>query len=73
MISQLAVADDLAEHRLVRVEVDGVDLTRVLRAVWPRDRRLAGPAAALLELATARHAGNGPQPNSCGPPGQQVS
>jgi molybdate transport repressor ModE-like protein len=55
VISQLAVADDLDAGRLVRVAVEGVDFTRVLRAVWPRDRRLAGPAATLLGLASARH------------------
>jgi molybdate transport repressor ModE-like protein len=34
VISELAVADDLAAGRLVRVETPGLDLRRVLRAVW---------------------------------------
>ncbi|WP_158890500.1 LysR family transcriptional regulator [Amycolatopsis anabasis] len=48
VISELAVAGDLADHTLVQVPVDGLDLGRVLRAVWPAGRRLVGPAAALL-------------------------
>jgi hypothetical protein len=31
--------------------VAGVELGRVLRAVWPAGRRLSGPAAELLTLA----------------------
>ncbi|MGH3437010.1 MAG: LysR family transcriptional regulator [Sciscionella sp.] len=51
VISELAVAVDLADGRLVRVEVEGVDFGRVLRAVWPGGRKLTGPAAELLALA----------------------
>nr|WP_246283531.1 LysR family transcriptional regulator [Nocardioides perillae] len=49
-----AVRDDLATGRLVRVEVDGVDLTRHLHAVW-RDGRQppAGPARDLVVRAAA--------------------
>lgn len=56
VISELAVAADLVDGRLVRVPVDGVDFSRVLRAVWPGGRRLVGPAAELLALSmrTAR-------------------
>lgn len=51
VISELDVARDVADRRLVPVAVDGVDFGRELRAVWPAGRRLAGPAAALLALA----------------------
>lgn len=34
VLSSLAVAADLTTHRLVAVPVDGVDLSRTLRAVW---------------------------------------
>jgi DNA-binding transcriptional LysR family regulator len=51
-ISELVVASDLAERRLVRVDLDGLDLTRSLRAVWPAGRRLVGVAAELLSIAT---------------------
>jgi DNA-binding transcriptional LysR family regulator len=51
VISELDVARDVADRRLVQVAVEGVDFGRELRAVWPAGRRLAGPAAALLALA----------------------
>lgn len=51
VLSALAVASDLADGRLVAVSVDGVDLRRVLRAVWPAGRQLVGPAADLLSIA----------------------
>lgn len=54
VLSRLASAADLAEGRLIEVEVDGLDLRRTLRAVWPGGRRLVGPAAALLVTATRR-------------------
>ncbi|WP_208640512.1 LysR family transcriptional regulator [Streptomyces carpinensis] len=51
VLSELAVRGDIAEGRLVAVEVAGVDLTRELRAVWPTGRRLVGPAAELVAVA----------------------
>ncbi|RKT57164.1 DNA-binding transcriptional LysR family regulator [Saccharothrix australiensis] len=54
VLSVLAVALDLADGRLVEVPVEGLDLRRVLRAVWPGGRRLVGPAAELLAVATRR-------------------
>lgn len=51
VISSLAVAVDVAEHRLVAVPVDGIDLRRRLRGVWPAGRRLLGPARDLLAVA----------------------
>ncbi|MGH3451677.1 MAG: LysR family transcriptional regulator [Haloechinothrix sp.] len=52
VMSELAVAADLAEGRLLEVAVEGLDLRRTLRAVWPSGRRLIGPAAELVALAT---------------------
>ena len=34
VLSELAVTEDLASHRLARVLVDGVNLRRALRAIW---------------------------------------
>jgi DNA-binding transcriptional LysR family regulator len=34
VLSELAVGEDLASHRLVRVAVAGLDLHRALRAIW---------------------------------------
>ncbi|WP_399896247.1 LysR family transcriptional regulator [Streptomyces sp. BBFR51] len=56
VISELAVGTDLADGRLVQVDVDGVELRRVLRAVWPSGRSLIGPAADLLAVAARRRA-----------------
>ncbi|MFJ6672250.1 LysR substrate-binding domain-containing protein [Actinosynnema sp. NPDC091369] len=53
VLSVLAVAVDLDGGRLVEVPVD-LDLRRVLRAVWPAGRKLVGPAAELLAVATRR-------------------
>jgi hypothetical protein len=46
------VAADLADGRLVKVEVADLDLRRTLRAVWPAGRRLVGAAAELVAAAT---------------------
>lgn len=56
VLSELAVGEELAGQRLVRVAVEGVALARDLRAVWPRGSRPAGPARDLLGL-TRRGAG----------------
>ncbi|MEU8123758.1 LysR family transcriptional regulator [Spirillospora sp. NPDC049024] len=50
VVSDLAVADEIASGRLVRVPVPELDLSRPLRAVWPAGRRPAGPARDLLAL-----------------------
>lgn len=49
VLSELAVADDLASHRLGRVQVTGIDLHRQLRAIWigPRNPP-AGPVRDLV-------------------------
>ncbi|WP_433462166.1 LysR family transcriptional regulator [Spirillospora sp. CA-128828] len=50
VVSDLAVADELAAGRLIRVPVPELDLSRPLRAVWPSGQRPAGPARDLLAL-----------------------
>lgn len=51
-MSSLAVADDLADGRLVAVPVHGLDLRRELRAVWRGGTRSpAGPVRDLLGIA----------------------
>lgn len=51
VLSALAVAADVDAGRLVTVPTEGLDLARVLRAVWPEDRPLAPLAGRLLNLA----------------------
>jgi DNA-binding transcriptional LysR family regulator len=52
VLSELAVADDLAAGRLRRVPVAGLDLARELRAIWLGPRRPpAGPVRDLISLA----------------------
>ncbi|MFJ4921582.1 LysR family transcriptional regulator [Streptomyces sp. NPDC088725] len=50
VLSELALGEELASRRLVRVAVEGVRLRRDLRAVWPAGTRPAGPARELLSL-----------------------
>ncbi|UYP18079.1 LysR family transcriptional regulator [Rhodococcus sp. Z13] len=52
VLSTLAVSEYLDSGRLVVVEVDGLDLRRVLRAVWRPPRTLAGPAGELVRMIT---------------------
>ena len=51
VLSSLAVRQDLIAGRLREIPVDGVDLSRVLRAVWPRGQRPGGAARDLLAIA----------------------
>ncbi|MFI6151824.1 LysR family transcriptional regulator [Kitasatospora sp. NPDC051170] len=51
VLSRLAVEEDLLARRLVAIHVDGIDLRRALRAVWPTGHRPQGPARDLLSLA----------------------
>ncbi|MBC9715509.1 LysR family transcriptional regulator [Streptomyces sp. TRM66268-LWL] len=53
VLSELAVGEELAARRLVRVPVDGVPLDRALRAVWRVGHRPVGPARDLLSLTRA--------------------
>lgn len=52
VMSALAVRDDLALKRLVRVPVRGVALNRTIAALWlTGDKSHAGPARDLIALA----------------------
>ncbi|MHB8450483.1 MAG: LysR family transcriptional regulator [Mycobacteriales bacterium] len=51
VISSLAVAQEVREGHLVACPVDGLELRRELRAVWPTGQNLAGPARELLGIA----------------------
>jgi DNA-binding transcriptional LysR family regulator len=50
VLSRHAVEAELASGALVPVEVSDLKLDRRLRAVWPRGRRVTGPAATLLQV-----------------------
>ena len=52
VLSELAVAQDVAAGQLVVVPTDGVSFERSLRAVWPSDRSLPPLARRLLAAAT---------------------
>lgn len=52
VLSTLAVSEYLDSGRLRAVDVDGLDLSRVLRAVWRPPRVLTGPAGELVRLIT---------------------
>lgn len=53
VLSRHAVEAELATGLLRAVSVDDLRLTRTLRAVWPRGRRLTGPATLLLRAIDA--------------------
>jgi DNA-binding transcriptional LysR family regulator len=53
VLSRHAVGPDLASGALVEVAVEDLRLDRRLRAVWPKGRRLTGPAASLLRAIIA--------------------
>ncbi|MFJ8309366.1 MULTISPECIES: LysR family transcriptional regulator [unclassified Streptomyces] len=50
VLSELALGEELAARRLVRIPVEGVRLRRDLRAVWRQGPLPAGPARDLLSL-----------------------
>lgn len=52
VLSMLAVRSALADGQLCRVPVEGVLLRRPLTAVWSGPRRLGGPAADLVAVAS---------------------
>lgn len=54
VLSSLAVGDELAAGTLVAVAVSQLDLGRALRAVWPKDQVLDGPARDLVRIARQR-------------------
>lgn len=53
VLSDLAVSSEVATGALVAVPVEGLDLRRSLRAVWPAGTRPGGAAADLVRLAGA--------------------
>jgi DNA-binding transcriptional LysR family regulator len=55
VLSRLAVEVDVARGVLVSLPVDGVDLTRSLRAVWLTDRPMSDGATRLLEQLLGKH------------------
>jgi len=52
VLSRLAVASDLAAGSLVEVPVDGLELSRPLRAVWPTSMAPTRTVSGLIEIAT---------------------
>ncbi|MFG3256567.1 LysR family transcriptional regulator [Streptomyces sp. NPDC048172] len=54
VLSELAVGDELSARQLIEVPVEGMELSRALRAVWPQGARPTGPARELLTLTRAR-------------------
>ncbi|MGW2285809.1 LysR family transcriptional regulator [Streptomyces phaeochromogenes] len=50
VLSELALGEELSARRLVEIPVEGVRLSRDLRAVWPVGHRPTGPARDLLTL-----------------------
>jgi DNA-binding transcriptional LysR family regulator len=53
VLSEIAVADDVAGGRLIVVPTRDVDLSRSFRAVWRRDVKLGPTARRLLDVAVA--------------------
>jgi molybdate transport repressor ModE-like protein len=57
VLSLLAVGDDIAAGRLVRVRLHDLPLRRQLHGIWPEGPVPAGPARDLLRIATTRPVG----------------
>lgn len=57
VLSELAVADDLARGSLVRIEVPGLALDRRLRLVWKDGAELSAPVREIAALVTASRPG----------------
>ncbi|GHF40092.1 transcriptional regulator [Streptomyces mashuensis] len=54
VLSELAVADELASHRATEIPLRSLPLRRALRAVWPTGHYPTGPARDLLGLTRGR-------------------
>ena len=69
VISELAVADDLAAGRLTRIEIPELDLRRPLRAIWNGSKNPpAGPARDLItHILSRQRAGPAPAPMTGSP------
>ncbi|MFD1659085.1 LysR substrate-binding domain-containing protein [Streptomyces caeni] len=57
VLSSNAVAGELAAGTLVRLPIQGVNLTRDLRVIWPAGQRLQGPAGDLAAIAANAQTG----------------
>lgn len=64
VLSDLAVAAEVRDGRLVELAVDDVPLVRPLRAVWQRHQRLTAGAADLIAIAAAGGAAGRTDPRS---------
>ncbi|MFP3460001.1 LysR substrate-binding domain-containing protein [Arthrobacter globiformis] len=53
VLSELAVSAEIATGQLIAMPVEGLDLTRSLRAIWLPERRPDGAAAELVRIAKA--------------------
>lgn len=72
VISELAVADDLAAGRLVQIPVPDLDLRRVLRAIWDGPKTPPpGLARDLIAHILGRHHRQGSTPGAAARPRQQ--
>jgi hypothetical protein len=52
VVSSLAVTAEVADGRLITVDVAGVEWDRRLRAVWPAGRQLTGGLRDVLAVAS---------------------
>jgi molybdate transport repressor ModE-like protein len=70
VITELAVADDLAAGRLIRIEVPELDLNRALRAIWNGSANPpAGPARDLVTHILSLRRNPSRRPDRSGDPG----
>jgi hypothetical protein len=54
VLSSLAVAAELAARTLVAIPIRQLDLRRSLRAIWPANQPLSGPAHDLVRIARSQ-------------------
>lgn len=51
VLSSLAVAGDIRDGRLVRIDIDDISMPRQLRAIWNQQEPLRGPRRDFLDIA----------------------
>lgn len=66
VISEMAVASEVRDGRLVEIPVIEVDLTRSLQAVWRRGPRLRGPAHDFLTMVLQQSGRDAPRDQESG-------
>jgi molybdate transport repressor ModE-like protein len=66
VISEMAVASEVRDGRLVEIPVTEVDLTRSLQAVWRRGPRLRGPAHDFLTMVLQQSGRDAPRDQESG-------